>query len=195
MSTGPIGATFPFQQTPELFTGNPATVNDLYSTTPSASGLLANGARMAPGTRFYQTDSAGRLLKFRYVRYNPTAAVVLTLGTNVPGVVYWKDNTFTIVTPTASEGISTKINQIAGYLLNANATAGNFVCIQVAGYLANAVVSAGSAIDDLQVGNATTPLITSRTASGNYIPARPVAVTLAAISGNQAPVLVCIEDI
>jgi len=188
-------STFPFVPTPEIFTGNPGTVNDPYLTTPSISGLLNNGARMTPGTRFYQTDSSGRLLKYRYVRYNPTAAVTLTAGTNVPGVVYWKDNTFTTVTPTASEGISTKINQIAGYLLNPNATAGNFVCIQVAGYLSNAVVAAGSAIDDLQIGLATTPLVTGRTASGNYIPARPVAVTLAAISGNQAPVLVCIEDI
>jgi hypothetical protein len=192
MSTGP---TFPFQMTPEIFTGNPATVNDPYTTVPSASGILNNGARMTPGTRFYQTDSSGRLLKYRYVRYNPTAAVSLVLGTNVPGVVYWKDNTFTVVTPTASEGVTNKINQVAGYLLNANATAGNFVCIQVAGYLASAVVAAGSAIDDLQIALATTPLITGRCASGNYISARPVAVTLAAIIGNTAPILICVEDI
>ena len=51
MSTGP---TFPFQQTPEIFTGNPATVNDPYDATKPN-----NGARMALGTRFYQTDSAG----------------------------------------------------------------------------------------------------------------------------------------
>lgn len=183
-------STFPFTPTPEIFTGNVLTVND-----PFNAAAFNNGARMAPGTRIYQTDSSGRLLKYRYVRYNPTAAVTLTANTNVPGVVYWKDNTFTVVTPTASEGITTKINQIAGYLLNANATAGNFVFIQVAGYLSNAVVAASTAVDDLQIGLATTPLITGRVASGANISARPVAVSLTAISGNQSAVLVCIEDV
>jgi len=187
MSTGP---TFPFQQTPEIFTGNPATVNDPYDATK-----FNNGARMALGTRFYQTDSSNRLLKYRYVRYNPTAAVTLTAGTNVPGVVYWKDNTFTIVTPTASEGVSTKLNQVAGYLLNASATAGNYVCIQVAGYLSSAVVGGGTAIDDLQIAATNTPLLTGRCVSGAYISARPVAISLAAVVGVLAPVLICIEDI
>src|ERR1700681_366802 len=126
--------TFPFLPTPEIFTGNVATVNDPFDTTKPN-----NGARMLVGMRIYQMDSSGRLLKYRYVRYNPTAAATLTANTNVPGVVYWKDNTFGVVTPTASEGITTKINQIAGYLLNAGVTAGNYCFIQVAGYLANAV--------------------------------------------------------
>jgi hypothetical protein len=182
--------TFPFLPTPEIFTGNVLTVNDPYNTNNPN-----NGARMYPGMRFYQQDSSGRLLKYRYVRYNPTAAVTLTANTNVPGVVYWKDNTFGIVTPTASEGVTTKINQIAGYLLNALVTAGNYTVIQVAGYLSNAVVAASTAIDDLQIGLATTPLITGRVASGASITARPCAVSLAAISTNQAPVLVCVEDI
>jgi len=183
-------STFPFTPTPEVFTGNVATVND-----PFNANVFNNGARMAPGTRVYQTDSSGRLLKYRYVRYNPTAAVTLTANTNVPGVVYWKDNTFTVVTPTLSEGITTGKNQVAGYLLNANATAGNFVFIQVAGYLANAVVAAGTAIDGVQIGGGATPLISAVIVSGVALTARPVAVSLAAISGNQAPVLVCIEDV
>jgi hypothetical protein len=182
--------TFPFIPTPEIFTGNVLTVNDPYDTTKPN-----NGARMILGMRFYQQDSSGRLLKYRYVRYNPTAAVTLTANTNVPGVVYWKDNTFGIVTPTASEGVTTKINQIAGYLLNANVTAGNYTVIQVAGYLSNAVVAASTAIDDLQFGLVTTPLITGRAASGTFPGGRPCAVSLAAISTNQAPVLVIVEDI
>jgi hypothetical protein len=182
--------TFPFIATPEIFTGNVNTVNDPFNT-----AMPNNGARMYPGMRFYQMDSSGRLLKYRYVRYNPTAAVTLTANTNVPGVVYWKDNTFGIVTPTASEGVTTKINQIAGYLLNANVVAGNYTVIQVAGYLSNAVVAAASAVDDVQVGLVTTPLITGRIASGVALTSRPCAVTLTAISGNQSQVLVCVEDL
>lgn len=183
-------STFPFIPTPEIFTGNVLTINDPYN-----ANNPNNGARMLLGTRFYQVDSSGRLLKYRYVRYNPTAAVTLTANTNVPGVVYWKDNTFGVVTPTASEGITTKINQVAGYLLNPSVTAGNYTLIQVAGYLANAVVAASTAIDDVQVGLITTPLITGRVASGVALTSRAVAVALAAISTNQAPVLVCIEDV
>lgn len=180
----------PHTLTTEVFTGNPATVNDPFDATK-----LNNGARVPLGTILMLLDSSGRRLKYRYVRYNPTAAVGLVANTNVPGVVYWKDNTFTVVTPTMSEGITTTLQSVAGYLLNAAATAGNFVFIQVGGYLKNAVVAAATAIGDSQVGSGATPLISARVAAATAPTSKIVAgVALAAIAGAQADVLVTAED-
>lgn len=180
--------TFPFVPTPEVFTGNPATVNDPFDATK-----INQGARMFLGTAFYQTDSTGRLLKYRYVRYNPTAAVVLA-ASNVPGIVYWKDNTFGVVTPTMSESTTTTLNSLAGWLLNVNAVAGNYVCIQVRGYLASANVAASTALGDNLVGGGAA-LVTVRVASGTAPTSKLVAgIALAAVSGGLANVFTCVED-
>jgi hypothetical protein len=182
-------STWPFVPTPEIFTGNVATVND-----PFDANKPNNGARLALGTAVYQTDSTGRLLKYRYVRYSPTAAVVLAAG-NTPGIVYWKDATFGVVTPTMSESLTTTLNSVAGWLLNVNATVGNYVFIQVRGFLAAANVAAATALGDNLVGGGAA-MVTVRVASGTAPTSKLVAgIALAAVSGGLANVFVCLEDI
>jgi len=174
----------------EVSTGNVATVRDAFDATKAR-----NGAKNPLGKAFYVEDSSGRILKYRYVQYNPTAAVTLTLNTNVPGIVFWKDNAHTIVTPTMSEGITTKANNVAGYLLNASVLDTEYCFIQVAGYLSNAVVAASTAIDDVMIGLGSTPLIAGRIATGSAITALPIGIALAAISTAQAPVFVTCEPL
>jgi len=156
-----MGALAPFIPTYELFTGNPFTVDDAYSATPPFSGYpYPNGARMQPGRAIYYTYQVGANLywqKYRYVRYNPTAAVSLTANQIPP--VYWKDNTFTVVTPTASEGLL-GLNGIAGALVNTSLTAGDWCLILVAGYCPNLISAASVVAGDMLFGNATALTVT-----------------------------------
>jgi len=171
--------------------GNPALINDAYS---SLLTVPNNGARMPVGVAFYYPDTNGRRLKYRYVRYNPTATVALTQNTNVPGIVFWTDNNFQTVSPTMSESVTAGANSVAGWLLNVNATPGNYVCIQVAGYLANAVVAASTAKDDNLIGLGSTPLICGRVASGGTLTTKVIGVALTAIATGQSQILVTVED-
>jgi len=192
----------PLVPTYELYTGNPFTVNDLYQATPPFSGYpYPNGARMTPGRAIYYTYQPTSIvqaypMKLRYVRYNPTAAVTFTAGQLPP--VYWKDNTFTVVTPTASEGLL-GLNGIAGALLNVTTTSanltGNWTVICVAGFVANLISAASMAAGDIAYGNATALTVT-RVASGAAAPIQKVFyMALTAIASSVSNGLVQVEDI
>ena len=62
------------------------------------------------------------------MRLNTTVAATIVLGP-----VYWKDNTYQVVTQKTSEALM-GINGLAGLLVNVNATNGNFVFILVYGH-------------------------------------------------------------
>jgi len=192
-----MGALAPFVSTYEIFTGNPLTVNDAFVTTPpfAGSNLFPNGARMQPGRAIYYSLASGANFlwqKFRYVRYNPTAAATLVAGQFPP--VYWKDNTFTVVTPTASEGLL-GLNGIAGALVNMTVTAGNWCFVQVAGYSPTLISAASVAAGDILYGHATAQTVT-RVASGAAAPIQKVFyLALTAIASSVSTGLIMVEDI
>jgi hypothetical protein len=93
------------------------------------------------------TNGGGLNSYLKYVRYNPTTSQTIQAG---PALVYWKDETFTTVTPLAAEafaGATSAANSIAGWLLYntttlSTATAaqinGNFCWIAVGGFVPGA---------------------------------------------------------
>jgi hypothetical protein len=193
-----MGAMAPFVPTYELFTGNPLTVDDAYNATPPFTGYpYPNGARIQPGRAFYYSlaqASGGNYWwqKFRYVRYNPTAAVILVAGQFPP--VYWKDNTFTVVTPTASEGLL-GLNGIAGALVNMSVAAGDWTLIQVAGYSPTLISATSMAAGDIAYGNATALTVT-RVASGAAAPIQKTFyIALTGIASSVSTGLITCEDI
>jgi hypothetical protein len=178
--------------TPQITTGNFATVNDAYDTTKPN-----NGAKNVPGSEWLVFDANNRLIKIKYVRYNPTAA-----GTEIVGPVYYKDNTFGTgpsngtnsgVTATMSEAVTTKANSVAGILLNASVTPGNWTFIQVEGYKAAVTVPASTAVDDVLIGAAGFQIF-GRVAAGTAPTNRPAAIALTAISGGVADILLCADN-
>lgn len=158
-----MGSMSPLIPTYEDYTGSLFTVNDAYVTTPpfGSSYLLPNGQRMQIGRAFYATwsptgSTTAYWLKLRYVRYSPTAAVTFTSG-NLPPV-YWKDATFTVVTPTSTEGTQ-GLNGIAGILLNTTTTSanltGNWTLIAVGGYMTSMISITSVVAGDYVYGSAT----------------------------------------
>jgi hypothetical protein len=195
-----MGALFSFNPIYELFTGNPLTIDDAYQATPPFSGYpYPNGARMQPGRAVYYTLISGANYywqKFRYVRYNPTAAVSLVTGQLPP--VYWKDNTFTVVTPTSSEGLL-GLNGIAGALLNMSVVSGDWTLVQVAGYEPNLISAASVVAGDWLYGNATAQTVT-RIAQGAATYAvgnseKMYYLALTAISSSVSTGQILVEDI
>lgn len=162
-----MGSMWPLNPIFEDYTGSIFTVNDLYQANPPFSGYpYPNGARNQPGVARYNTfvptgSTTPYWVKLRYVRYNPTALVTFTANQLPP--VYWKDNTFTVVTPTASEG-TMGVNGIAGVLLNTTTTSanltGNWTLIAVGGYMTNLISAASVAAGDLVFGNASALTVT-----------------------------------
>jgi hypothetical protein len=176
-------STWPFVSAPEIFTGNVATVNDPFNT-----ALFNNGARMLLGTRFYQTDSSGRRTKYVYVRLNST-----TPPTLIVGPVFWKDNTFTVVTAVSTEGLY-GINAVAGLLLNANATNGNYVMIQLSGHAAAVPAPASTAAGDTIIGasgNQQLARVAANTAPTNNV----FAFAETAVSGGKSDMYLALEDV
>jgi hypothetical protein len=190
---------WPLTLTPEVFTGNPATVNDPYNAM-ATSTVGPNGARMPLGTPVMQLSAPGaaqlsypqQRLRYRYVRLNYTTAP--PSGLIAGGPVYWKDNTFTVVTTNAAEamyGLGNPLNFIAGVLLNAQATNGNFIMIQTYGYNAGVVVTSLTVAGDWVIGSSTsTNQATSRVASGVAPTQVPLGIALSAYSNGLAPTLV-----
>ncbi len=175
-----------FLQTMEISTGDVATVNDIFDSTK-----VNNGARNPLGAAIYISDSSGRRRKYRYVRYNPTAGV-----TDIVGPVYWKDNTFTVVTPTRSEALGgdTENVAVAGILMNASVTDGRFVFIQTFGFLAAMAAPASTAPSDALV-SATGAQALVRVAAGTAPSGKVVAWAITAVSGGLSDVLIAVEDL
>jgi hypothetical protein len=120
----------------EFDQGGPANYCDTNYTVanPSFSGI-PSGQYNIPGTLYWYIDSAGRLLLFRYVQITASTFPTLTVGP-----VYWKTNTFQVVSPLSGDAISAPgsgngLNSCAGILLNTSATDLSGVWIQVGGYL------------------------------------------------------------
>jgi hypothetical protein len=115
---------FPSVPTAQMHTKGPMYHEDPYDTTKPMKG-----ATNPLGSACYWVDTGGRTLKFRYVRLNSTAAP----GTLYNGPVFYKDNTFTIITAVGSEGFGVA-NLVAGVLMNTSLTNGDYTWILVAGY-------------------------------------------------------------
>jgi len=193
--------------TAQVTTGNVATVNDKYDTTKPLNGAVNPLGRRYDGVVTSVSNPSGYPVAYRYVQYNPTAAVTLNASgasQNVPGVVYWKDETFTDVTPTYSEGLGGSIAAanvapfVAGLLLNPSATATYFVFIQVAGLLPKCVVPASTTIGDELIGTATgAALQWTRAAAGTAIANKVSAWGASASSGspNLGDIYITIETL
>lgn len=190
-------------QTANISTGNVATVNDPFiASTPIGQGGfgLVNGARNPLGTAVYVSDgtTSGRRWKVRYVRINPTTPP----AAYIVGPVYWKDNTFQVVTTNTAEAPA-GINGVAGFLLNAQATpsvlTGNYVFILVFGFIGAAnlgspTVPASTAAGDLLIGSAGNTQAMARSAAGANRTNVEVAYAMTAISGGLADVMVDLES-
>jgi hypothetical protein len=176
----------PFIPTAEVYSGNPATVNDPYSAT--ATFPWPNGQRQALATAVYTIDTTtGGVLKWRYVRLNST-----TPATLIVGPVYYKDNTRGIVTIQSSESLMV-LNGVAGVLVNLNATKGNFVFILVSGHLGAFAVPAGTAVGDQLIGATgaqQVAKVTQNTAPTNVV----LALAETAVAAGVSDIRVCVED-
>lgn len=195
---GAFGATNPF-------TGNtPFTAIDTFNAALENNGALqplgsiyflpinAAGVPIAPAT---VVPGQGLQLALKYVRYNPTASVAIQAG---PGIVYWKDETFTTVTPTASEAFipGTPSSVTAGWLgynttTLASATAaainGNFAWIVVGGFVPGAYSSVTAAAGNGIYGAVGAAWTTATTAP---TPARLAAIALTATVANLSDIYV-----
>jgi hypothetical protein len=172
--------------TAEVYTGNPATVNDAYNA--SATFPWPNGQRQALGTALYTIDATtGSVLKWRYVRLNSTTTTTLIVGP-----VYYKDNTRGIVTIQSSESLMS-YNGIAGFLMNTGATNGNFVFILVSGHAGAVAAPASSAVGDQCVGGSGAQVLV-RVAAGTAPTYNVVALIETAVAAGVSDMRVCVED-
>jgi hypothetical protein len=197
-----MGTMSPLIPTFEDYTGSIFTVNDAYSVTPPFTGsyIYPNGARNQPGRAFYTTynptgSSTPYWVKLRYVRYSPTAAVTFTAG-SLPAV-FWKDNTFTTVTPTSSEG-TLGLNGVCGILLNTTTTSanltGNWTLICVAGYLTGMLSVATTVAGSIVIGAAVAQTV-GVSLVGTAPPNKPLYIATTAIASGLSNGIVCCEDI
>lgn len=168
--------------TPQITTGDIATVNDARDTTKPL-----NGALNPLGSVWRGFDANGRPQVIRYVRYNPTAGI-----TDAVGPVFWKDNTFTVVTPTLSECVTAAANSAAGLLLNASVTDGNFIFILTYGYAAAVLVPASTVKDDSLVGGASQAFV--RVASATAPTYKPMAIALTDRASNASDILMICDS-
>lgn len=161
-------------QTLQISTGNVQTVNDPFIAGSLGQGQFGSplGARNPVGMAAYISDgtAAGRRWKVRYVRMNAT----VPNSPFVVGPVYWKDNTFQVITSLLSEALH-GVNAIAGLLLNPNLVNGNYCFILVYGH-------AGAA--NLAGGAATVP---ASTAPGDALIGAAGQQTFARVAANTAP--------
>lgn len=186
---------------PVITTGNVLTTIDSYvaNATGNINGTqtLTNGALNTPGA-LYQTQPSPATISangvgsprfLKYVRYNPTTTQVILTG---PTLMYWKDETFTVVTGLAAEAFGS-INNIAGWLLpNSTASAantaanmnGNWMWMHVGGFLAGAWVTTAAAAGASVYGLGTTYGATGGVASGAAQLQRVAGYALAAAASN-----------
>ena len=179
-------------QTAEVYTGVFSTVNDAYIASPGVSqgavGLTL-GARNPLGRTVYSTDlTTGRRFKNKYVRLNST-----TTATLIVGPVYYKDETFEVVTIQSSES-QFGVNGIAGILLNVNATNGNYVYILTNGILAGVAVPASTAAGDCLIGAAGAQAL-ARVAANTAPTNRKCAWALTAVASGVSDIYVEVDDL
>jgi hypothetical protein len=172
----------------------PYTAIDTYN-----AALENNGASQLLGSLYFQpltptgqaSNGGGSNQILKYVRYNPTTSVAIQAG---PALVYWKDETFTTVTPTLSEALGASQNSVAGWLLYntttlSTATAaqinGNFAWILVGGFNPGAVAPASTAIGDVVIG-ATGSFTGARVAAGTAPGYRIAGYALTAVASGLA---------
>lgn len=195
---------------PVVSTGNVFTAIDTYTATstvnqtiPPSQTALPNGAYNYPGQAYLlpistfglqNQNGQGAPLVVRYVRYNSTANPALLA---VPAPVYWKDETFTVVTGVFSEGQTAGAASLAGWLLPNTASVsgltaailnGNWCFIAVSGFLAGAASVAGAASGATIIG-ASGNFTAASVAQGSAITAAPFARQLTALTGTNADLL------
>jgi hypothetical protein len=118
--------------------------------------------------------------------------------TPVIGPVYWKDNTFQVVTTLASEAPAT-LNGCAGFLLNVNVTNGNYCFILVAGFIgvanlgAVAIGTAGIAAGGLVYAFAGQQLTSAVAPAGTRGTTSEIGTLMTAVAAGVADILVGVE--
>lgn len=189
--------------TPEVSSGNVATVLDIRDTTKSN-----NGARNPLGAKFRSNvvsaaNPNGYPVAYRYVRYNSTANAATQAS---PAGVFWTDNTFTTVTSTKSEalgGTTGGPSFPAGVVLQTSARVtaaqlnGNFIWIQVAGFLSGVLSPSAAAGDQCLLTG------TDWTTTGGFTKVtvataptgRVVSLAVAAAASNVADMYLCFESL
>lgn len=197
---------------PVVSTGNVYTTIDTYYASPSASGqtippsqtALPNGAYNYPGQAYLLPISTfglqgqngqGAPPVVRYVRYNSTANPAVVAA---PAPVYWKDETFTVVTGVFSEGLTGTANSLAGWLLP-NTTAisgltaailnGNWCFIAVSGFVPGATSVATTAAGDTLIGAAGNFTV-GRIAAAAAITSQSFASALTAVAAGVSDILI-----
>lgn len=174
-------------------------------TTIDSSTVPANGVPRQPlGTIYSPPVNAGAAIGsgygappvYKYVQYNSTANPSVQAA---PAPVYWKDETFTVVTGVFSESFLAAAGSAAGYLmpnstdysgLTAAILNGNWVWIQIAGWLQAGLVpsttpGAGSTIV-ASAGNWTATGV----AAGTAPTSRVMGMQLAAAVSSACDILV-----
>lgn len=198
------------------FPGGPTTGNLYTSVDTYNTALENNGATCPLGTRYtyplgvqlsptlgfaYNSTKIGLgvPLTICYVRYNSTTNPDFLPN---PGVVYWQDSTFTVVTGSSGDAAD-GINAIAGYaLLNTTnypgalsgaqlkaVIQGNYIWMVVAGYVPAATSITSVAAGDYLIGGGTafTPVQMAKNSAPTN---RVVGMSVTALSGAVSDVLV-----
>jgi hypothetical protein len=197
---------------PVIFSGSIYTTLDVSNTNSGLTAPANNGAlnllgaeytlplnpALAIGTAPYK--GLGAPLRIKYVQYLSTAASSFIAA---PGVVYWTDTSFTIVTGLASEALNGSINAVAGYIaLNTTnypgsltgaqllaAVKGNFCWIVTGGYLP-AAESVGSVVaGDYLIGSASA-FIPARMAANSAPTNTVLGMAATAVSNSLSDVVV-----
>lgn len=190
--------------TGQVTTGNVRTTYDLYN-----ASVPFNNQKCPLGSLIYDVigaDSisgkltpAGAMTVYKYVLYKSTTNPALLAS---PGVVYYTDETGTIVSGAMADGVFNGANAVAGYMMPnttdiAGLTAailnngglGSYVWIAVGGFVGGATAVAATAVGDALIGSATafTP---GRTAAGTAPTNRVLAFAQTAIAGGVSDVMV-----
>jgi hypothetical protein len=188
---------------PYVTTGNVYTTVDTYN-----SALLNNGAVVPPGSEYslpingaaIPTTGQGWPLTIKYVRYLSTAADNFIAS---PGLVYFTDETGTVVSGNPTDGSSFGINAIAGWcpinttnypgsLTGAQllaAVKGNFIWIITGGFIAGARSAASVAKGDYLIGS-TSAFLPARMVAGTAPTNTVAGMALSAVASNLSDILV-----
>ena len=210
----PFGSVF----TPRISTGNVRTTFDPFTPSPGAStpGPTPNpfnGLACPLGSIFVDVggpDSVsgsttllptGTAVVYKYVLYKSTTNPALVAA---PGVVYYTDNTYTIVSGAIADGVTGKAPDAAGVMmintgdlttitaaiLNNNGNgSGVWICIN--GFVKQANIAAAATGDYLYgSGNFATTNVADGAAAPVHI---PFATAITAAAGNKADILVRIS--